>query len=201
MSSITKFSLIRSLLVLLFLSFCLSSAIAQDSKDKKDKKDPDKERKEIQKIKNEALSELYKLYPEAKAEIAQSKGYAAFGNTGVNLLVLATGRGGGVAHSNVTGKDTYMKMISAGVGVGIGYKKYFAIFIFSTTDAFNHFIEQGWTAEGQSDAAAKTNEQGDAVSAALTVAPGVILYQVTDVGFAAQATIQGTKFVVDEDLN
>lgn len=200
MAILKQSSVLRYSFVLLFFIFSLISVNAQEE-DKKEKKNPDKERKEIQKMKNEALSELYKLYPEAKSEIANSKGYAAFGNTGVNLLVLSTGRGGGVAHDNITGKETYMKMISAGVGVGIGYKKYFAIFIFSTSDALNHFIEQGWTAEGQSDAAAKTNEQGDAVAASMTVAPGVVLYQVTDVGFAAQATVQGTKFIVDDELN
>jgi lipid-binding SYLF domain-containing protein len=167
-----------------------------------EKKDsPEKQRKEIQKTKKNALNELYKLYPKAKSEIANSKGYAIFGNTGVNLLLLATSRGGGVAHDNTNGKETYMKMISGGVGIGLGVKKYYAIFIFSTTKALNSFIDQGWSAETQADAAAKTENQGDAVAAGLALSPDVMLYQITDVGFAAQATIQGTKYLKNKDLN
>lgn len=190
-------------LILIFLASSFSSAVAQDDQEKqeKDAKKVKQERKEIQQTKKEALAELYKLYPEAKNEIAQAKGYAIFGNTGVNLFVLATSRGGGIAHDNTTGKETYMKMISAGAGLGIGVKKYYAIFIFSSTMAFTSFIEDGWAAETQADAAAKTENQGDAVAAGMSVAPDIMLYQITDVGFAAQATVQGTKYIVDEDLN
>jgi lipid-binding SYLF domain-containing protein len=179
-------------------------ASAQDKekeKQKKEKKDPAKKRQEILKMRKDALKELYKQYPEAKSQIANAKGYAVFGNLGVNVLLLSTGRGGGIAHDNATGKDTYMKMISAGVGVGIGVKKYYAIFIFTTSDAFNSFLEKGWSAEGQADAAAKSDVQGGAVGAGMSVAPGITLYQLTDKGVAAQATIQGTKYIIDKDLN
>lgn len=172
-----------------------------EKKEKKKKKDADKERKQILQMRSEALKELYKEYPEAKSQIANSKGYAVFGNWGINLLLLSTGRGGGVAHDNTTGKDVFMKMISAGVGVGIGVKKYSAIFIFSTTEALKSFMEKGWSAEGQADAAAKSETQGGTVGAGTSVAPGILLYQLTDVGLAAQATIQGTKFIIDKDLN
>ena len=176
------------------------AAKEQEKAEKKAKKNNEK-KKDINKARKEGLGELYKLNPAAQGEIASSYGYALFYNTGMNLFVLATGRGGGIAHNNASGQETYMKMISGGAGLGIGVKKYWAIFVFENADAFNHFITAGWTAEGSGDAAAKTNEDGGAVDAEMTVAPGVKLYQVTDVGFAAQATIQGTKFVVDDDLN
>jgi len=196
--------------VFLFSVFSFSGAIAQEDaekaqkeaeKEQKDAKKAKEERKEIQQTKKEALNELYKLYPDAKSEIAQSKGYAIFGNTGVNLFVVASSRGGGIAHDNITGKETYMKMISAGAGLGIGVKKYYAIFIFTSTEAFTSFKEDGWSAETQADAAAKSEEQGEAVAAGMSIAPDIMLYQITDVGFAAQATIQGTKYIVDDDLN
>lgn len=198
----TKKNLIM-LLSIFFLVAIFSSANAQDDAEKaeKDAKKAKEERKEIQQTKKEALNELYKLYPEAKSEIAQSKGYAIFGNTGVNLFVVSSSRGGGIAHDNTTGKETYMKMISAGAGLGIGVKKYYAIFIFSSTKAFTSFIEDGWSAETQADAAAKSENQGEAVAAGMSIAPDIMLYQITDVGFAAQATIQGTKYIVDDDLN
>jgi lipid-binding SYLF domain-containing protein len=192
-----------STMLFLFLLTTFSSAVAQDDaeKDAKKAKKAKQERKDIHKSKKEALSELYKLYPAAKAEIANANGYAVFANTGMNLLVLATSRGGGLAHDNTTGKETYMKMISGGVGIGLGVKKYYAIFVFSSNESFNGFQEEGWSAEGQADAAAKTDEQGGAVAAGMSVAPDIMLYQITDVGFAAQATVQGTKYIVDKDLN
>lgn len=186
-------------LVFIFSLVLILSSVNSYAGNKKDS--PEKQRKDIQKTKKEALGELYKLYPSAKTEMANAKGYAVFGNTGVNLFVLATSRGGGVAHDNTSGKDTYMKMVSGGVGLGIGVKKYFAVFVFSTSKAFNAFIESGWAAETQADAAAKTEDKGEAVAAGMSVAPGVLLYQITDVGFAAQATIQGTKFLKNDDLN
>lgn len=76
-------------------------------------------KKSIQKMTTQTLNELYKYQPAAKKEIARSKGYAVFSNTGINLLLVSTGNGYGVAHDNTTGKKTYMKMFSGGVGVVI----------------------------------------------------------------------------------
>ena len=44
-------------------------------------------------------------------------------------------------------------------------------------------------------------DEGDAGSMAIDVAPGVKLYQITEAGLALQVTIQGTKYYKDEDLN
>ena len=126
--------------------------------------------------------------------MANSIGYAVFSNTGINLLLLSTGNGYGVAHDNATGKETYMRMFTAGVGIGLGVKDFRGIFIFSTQEAFDTFVEQGWQAGAQADAAAKVGEKGGAADSAIDVAPGVELYQLTKNGLALQATIQGTKY-------
>jgi hypothetical protein len=39
------------------------------------------------------------------------------------------------------------------------------------------------------------------VNAAITVAPGIRLYKLTQNGLALQATIQGTKYWKDKELN
>ena len=36
---------------------------------------------------------------------------------------------------------------------------------------------------------------------AVTAMPGTKIYQMTDAGVALQATLQGTKFLADKDLN
>ena len=68
-------------------------------------------------------------------------------------------------------------------------------------DAIEWFVEEGWQAGAQADAAAKHEDEGDALALAFDVAPGVYLYQMTESGLAAQATIQGTKYWADDDLN
>lgn len=192
-------TLVRNLFSIILI-ICVSTSInAQEKEKKKKKKNPAEERAEIDKMTNTALSELYKIQPQAQNEIANAKGYAVFGNFGMNLFLLSTANGAGKAVSG--GKSTYMKMYSGGVGVGIGVKKFYGIFIFKTTKAYRNFLDEGWQGGGQADAAAKDNKQGGAVSGAISISPDIIFYQVTKKGLAAQATIQGTKYWKDKDLN
>jgi lipid-binding SYLF domain-containing protein len=169
------------------------------------KKTPDEERAELQQERTEALAQLYKEEPGAQAKIKGSVGYAVFSNFGLNVFLLSTGRGGGIAHDNRSGKDIYMKMFSAGVGIGLGVKTFRGVFIFHTADAFDQFIEKGWDFSGQADAAASTDadesQAAGAADAAGSIVDGVTVYQMTDKGLALQATLQGTKYWKDEDLN
>lgn len=80
-------------------------------------------------------------------------------------------------------------------------KDFWGIFVFSTAKTLKQFTESGWAADAQADAAAKSGTKGGAVAGAITVAPGVDLYQLTETGLALQATIQGTKYYKDDDLN
>ena len=162
---------------------------------------PSEKRGEVQKMRNETLTELYKLHPPAKARIQKSMGYAVFSNVGVNLILLSAAGGWGVAHDNKSGQDIYMKMASGGIGLGLGVKDFRGVFVFATREAFKDFTESGWEANVQADAAAKSGNKGGAASGAVTVAPGMDLYQITEQGLALQATIQGTKYFRDDDLN
>ena len=162
---------------------------------------PQEKKNEILKMRRETLAKLYKMLPHAEGEIRKSVGYAVFSNVGINLVLLSVAGGSGVAHDNRTGKDTYMKMISGGVGFGLGVKDFRGIFVFSGSKAFNQFVESGWEADVQADAAAKAGKKGGALAGAITVAPGVDLYQLTETGLALQATIQGTKYFKDDELN
>ena len=196
-----------SFLIVMLLSVSFSNAYAQDSKEqeKEEKKEEklEKKRKEFQKNKNLALKEMYKAYPDSKAQMAKSYGYAAFANLGVNLFVLASGNGGGMAHNNSTGAELYVKMISYGAGVGIGLKKYYAVFLFENKAAYDNFLKSGWSADGQADATADSGKegQGGSVAAGMSISPGVTLYQIADKGLAIQATAQGVKYIVSDELN
>jgi lipid-binding SYLF domain-containing protein len=162
---------------------------------------PEEERKEILKMRQVTLNDLYKELPGAKKAIEDSTGYAVFDNVGINLFAVSTGNGSGVAHDKETGKDTFMKMFSAGVGIGLGIKDFRGVFVFSTKETFDNFVNTGWQAGAQADAAAKSDDKGDAMAGAIDVGPGIKLYQLTETGLALQATIQGTKYWKNDDLN
>lgn len=150
---------------------------------------------------NEILQLLYKHAPESKEMIANAYGYATFSNVGVNLFLISAEGGTGMAHVNKSGINTYMNMASGGVGFGLGVKDFRAIFLFENKAVFDQFVNEGWEANAQADAAAKLSEKGAAYGAAITVAPGIRLYKLTENGLALQATIQGTKYWKDTELN
>jgi len=193
-------SIILSFMLIFFLVFSVSTAYTQDAE--KDKKIA-KQRSKFKKNKSSALKEMYKAYPGSQAAMGKSYGYAAFANTGVNLFVLASGNGGGMAHNNATGKEVYVKMISMGAGIGIGFKKYYAVFLFADKGAYDNFIETGWSADGQADATADTGKDGEggSIAVGMNISKGVTLYQIADKGLAVQATVQGTKYIVSDELN
>jgi lipid-binding SYLF domain-containing protein len=178
----------------LFLALCLASGAAFADK-------AEQERKEIQKIEKDTLARLYSVQPSAKRAIEGAAGYAVFSNFGVKILVAGSGSGKGVAVNRKSGQRTYMRMGEVQAGVGIGVKKFQVVFVFETADKLDAFVNQGWEFGGQTTAAATTGEQGAALQGALSVSPGVWMYQLTDKGLALEATVKGTKYWKDADLN
>jgi lipid-binding SYLF domain-containing protein len=171
----------------------VSAMCAADSKEEKQAK--------IRQGVSATLQDLYKLQPGAQAAIQKAAGYAVFKNFGTNLLVVSTGTGQGIATNNQTKQDTFMKMVSAGAGLGVGVKDFRVIFVFETDKAFQQFLDSGWSGSAQGDAAAKAGTSGGAVSGAVEVSPDVYVYQITKNGLALQLTLQGTKYYKDDDLN
>jgi lipid-binding SYLF domain-containing protein len=158
-------------------------------------------RASVQKMRAETLAKLYKTEPGAQARIKKAAGYAVFSNVGVNIILVSAGGGSGVARDNKTGKDTYMNMGSAGLGLGLGVKDFRGVFVFTSKKSMDWFINEGWDGSAQADAAAKAGDKGGAWAGAVDVAPGIYLYQLTEHGLALQATIQGTKYWKRSSLN
>ena len=161
----------------------------------------DEKRASVQQMRTETLGKLYALRPEARAQIRKAAGYGVFSNAGINVILFSAGSGWGIVKDNATGKDVYMKMLSGGIGLGLGVKDFRGVFVFTTREALTGFVEHGWDASAQADAAAKAGEQGAAYAGAIDVAPGIKLYQITESGLALQATIQGTKYWKDDELS
>ena len=153
-------------------------------------------------IKNQAiLKQLYDVQPKARELIEKSAGYATFSNFGMKILIAGGGTGSGVVINNATKKPIFMNMAEVQAGLGIGIKSFQNIFIFETAAAMNDFINSGWTFGGQVTAAAKYEKDGGAYQDATVVAPGVLMYQLTDSGLAAEITGKGTKYYKNTDLN
>jgi lipid-binding SYLF domain-containing protein len=155
---------------------------------------------EARKKADATLQRLYKTKPSAQAAIKNAAGYAAFNSGGAKILIAGAGRGSGIAVNNKTKKVTYMKMREIQAGLGMGVKKFSTVFVFETADALQKFINSGWEFGGQSTAA-KTGDGGGSLQGAISVSPGVWMYQMTDKGLALELTGKGTKYFKDDDLN
>ena len=194
-------SFYRALSTLLFLAFSLNTPVfAQFSNPFASDKTVAQQRQDIL-VKNQViLKQLYAAQPKAKDLIEKSAGYATFSNFGMKILIAGGGTGSGV----VLGKDkkpVYMNMAEVQAGLGIGIKSFQNIFVFQTDAAMNDFVNSGWTFGGQVTAAAKYEKDGDAYQDATVVAPGVLMYQLTDSGLAAEITGKGTKYYKNTELN
>jgi lipid-binding SYLF domain-containing protein len=119
----------------------------------------------------------------------------------MKILIAGGGTGSGVVIAKDRAKPVYMNMAEVQAGLGIGIKSFQNIFAFQTQAAMNDFVNSGWTFGGQVTAAAKYEANGSAYQDATTVAPGVLMYQLTDSGLAAEITGKGTKYYKNTDLN
>ncbi len=181
-------SLMSSLLLLLFLSgsgFCSA----------------EEERNEIQKMSQDTLTRLYEVHPSAQGAVESGYGYAVFDNFGMKLMVVGGGKGRGLAINNKTGEKIYMKMVELQGGLGFGGKSFSIIMIFENETVFNDFINVGWEFGGQATAAVKHGEEGGALQGAVSVSPGIWMFQLTKSGLEAAITVKGTKYYKDDELN
>lgn len=193
----TKKSLI--ILIACFFSgsfiFFLSPLWAQEDASKEQK------RADVRKMAGDTLSRLYKVQPSTKKAVEGAAGYAVFSNFGLKVLLVGSGSGKGIAVNNKTKKETFMKMLEVQAGLGLGAKKFRLVWVFENHGVMNSFIDSGWTLGGQTTAAAKLSDQGGAFAGAMSVSPGVWLYQLTDDGLALELTAKGTKYYKDGKLN
>jgi lipid-binding SYLF domain-containing protein len=168
----------------------------------KSEKTPDQQRAEIRAMRDQALAELYKTQPAAKGVIAKAAGYAVFSNFGMKIFMAGGGTGQGLAVANDTRKETFMKMAEVQAGLGFGVKKFRLVWVFLNKADLNNFITSGWEIGAQSTASAQMGAQGTQVyTGAVSITPGVWLYQLTDDGLAVELTAKGTKYYQNAELN
>jgi lipid-binding SYLF domain-containing protein len=152
-------------------------------------------------VNNSILAQLYRYDSKAKDILLRSYGYATFTNIGLNVVLFSAEGGVGLAHSNHTGKNIYMNMVSGGLGFGLGVKDFSIILLFRNQKVFRSFVKNGWEANAQADITAIYDKKGISLNKAITIAPGIRMYKLTTSGLALQVTIQGSRYWRDEDLN
>jgi lipid-binding SYLF domain-containing protein len=158
------------------------------------------QRQAVLEMRSQVLDELFVLKPSVEQQITSAAGYAVFDNTNVNVLLASFGGGYGVVKNNATGRQTYMKMAEVGLGLGAGVKDFRMVFVFHNQAVLERFVTQGWAFGAQADAAAKAGDKGGAAGGEVTV-DNMTIYQITKNGLALQATVKGTKYWPDDNLN
>ena len=188
---------ITAIIITMLMSFTITSVPLWAAS----KEEIAQEKTDIRKMAKETLARLYKLQPSAKKAVSKSAGYAVFSNFGMKIFVAGGGSGKGIVIDNKTKKETFMKMVELQAGIGMGIKKFRLVWVFENHKDVTEFINSGWELGGQTSAAAKLGDEGGAFAGAISVSPGIWLYQLTDDGLALELTGKGTKYYKDDDLN
>ena len=150
---------------------------------------------------DDTLQDLYRQRPEAREKIENAPGYGVFSTIDTNLILLATGGGYGVVVDNATGERTHMRMGEVGVGPGVGVKDLRAVLVFHSEPTLEKFSEAGWEFGASADATAQAGEQGGAAETRGGFSRDIEIYQLTESGVSLQATLRGTRFWRNDELN
>jgi lipid-binding SYLF domain-containing protein len=160
------------------------------------------QRDDVRATANDTLNRLYAAQPSAKQAVANAAGYGVFNDFGMKILFAGGGTGKGLVVDNRTKKETFMKMVEVQAGLGLGVDKYRLVWVFERASDLDQFINQGWELGAQATVTAQVNGQGaQGFAGAMSVTPGVWLYQLTETGLALDLTAKGTKYFRDDALN
>ena len=145
--------------------------------------------------------QVLQQYPTLRSTLDNAAGSAVFSNFGFKFMFMGSAEGKGVAHNNITKKDTFMKMVELQPGFGFGAEQFKVLFIFDTEQAFDQFVNSGWEFGSNLMATAKANSQGAGAQYGISVSPGVTMYQLNNNGIVVGISLTGAKYYKDETLN
>ena len=179
----------RSVIGIAALAIFASGAVrAQD--------DAAERRAELDANSNETLQKLYAAVVGSKALYDEAAGYAVFSATKAGFGI-SGGGGSGIAFDKDAGKAVYMKMAMGGIGFTYGAQRYDIVMLFQSGARLKAFIDGGWDA----GAAAEASAGADSAEAGVAFIDGAAVFTLTGTGAMASASVSGTRFWVDEDLN
>jgi len=212
---------------LLLVSFILLVALAAGCAVPMGSRVEDKQ-KYVRDMRDKTLTELYSLSPDLRSKFESAAAIAVFSNVDIHLGFLSTTRGYGIAKDNATGTETYMRMMRIGAGIGAGLKDFRAVFLFKDPATFQTFINNGWEFGTNTEAAliaggrtglalgagataqengveggvrAQTGMGSMAGGGLASGGKGMAIYEITQNGVVLHATLAGTKYSRDSELN
>jgi len=156
---------------------------------------------DVRNMASKTLADISSASPNAAQAAKSGAGYAVFSNFGFKILFMGSSNGEGLAVNNATHQQTFMKMVELQPGLGLGASTFRVLFVFDTPQAFDDFVNSGWQGGANAMAAAKSSTEGGAAAGAVTVSPGVNMYQITDKGAIVGVSLTGAKFYKDSELN
>jgi len=187
--------MVTVVLCILLPSWSLPLA-AQDEIPKWKSLERDAKRAKIDETAQQALDELFTKSVKAETLFEKAYGWAVFDNLKV-AVILSGGGGNGVAVDKESGERTYMKMGTAGIGLGLGGQTYQVVMFFQDKGTFLNFVENGWQADAGVTAAAGT----EGVNPSVGFVNGLAIFKITDTGLMANADVAGTKYWKNKKLN
>jgi len=161
----------------------------------------DNQRGEVLEMARQTRMQVLQQYPTLRSTLDNAAGSAVFSNFGFKFMFMGSAEGKGVAHNNITKKDTFMKMVELQPGFGFGAEQFKVLFIFDTEQAFDQFVNSGWEFGSNLMATAKANSQGAGAQYGISVSPGVTMYQLNNNGIVVGISLTGAKYYKDETLN
>lgn len=161
----------------------------------------DKARADIRALRERTLADLYRRRPATRAEIEKAAGYAVIGASGLNVVLLVGAQGAGVVVDRRSGQETFVRMLRAGTGPGLGYMDYRFVLVFKSATALDQFLKLGADVSAQGNVTVKPSGSGESTDTMTSFTPGVSVYQLMDKGVNVQANWGGTKYYRDPDLN
>ncbi len=163
--------------------------------------DVDAKRQDIEKMAANTLQLLYKEQPQAEEEVKNAYAYGVFEGHVANIILYVAGKGFGVVYKNSDQTKTYMNAVRAGTGPGIGYKSVHAVLIFKNETVYKQFTSVGLQVSASGDAVIKIAGKEAGGVKAVSLVPGVSMYQMVGTGLVLQANWGATEFLKDPILN
>jgi hypothetical protein len=163
-----------------------------------DEATPAETRAKLDAMAEQALADLITEQPQARDLLENSYGYAAFDTREVKWTV-AAGYGRGVAVNLRTGEPVYMRVASAGVGMGFGVGGFASrqVILFEDGFDFGRFVTQGVDASAE----ARTMAGDDTNRAALNFENGRAVFVLNERGWSVSAKAMGARYWRDKGLN
>lgn len=161
---------------------------------------PAEKRADAQQMRSETLTTFFAKYPPMRDTLTKAAGYGVFSAVSTHTIFVSSGNGFGIIHDNATNKDTYMRALKLGGGLGVGIQDVRAVVVFHDAKVMADVLNHGWGVTGKAEAAAKVDDSGGAGAVVITL-PGMSIYRMTQNGAMVGGAIEGAKVWKDEELN